>query len=252
LVRHWRRQRGGNARCRPSRQQSKLGSTYVGIIASGNTAGGGGGGGVPNGIPLDTAFTAQQVGKTASMTAAQPCSCGRALLCVAKEAVAERSIQLAMLDAPREGCLCAGNGAWRTAGLCSGRCEANDVSAIIYTSGTTSDPKGVMLTDGKSHRRNWSAFANSSRRSGRRFSRSAAPFSLCWRRWSNIYSALAMAQGGLPRFAQYTRVDDRAEGARHYYFLAVCRSSSTSFMSASSGRFPRRGGDERVFSCCSS
>jgi long-chain acyl-CoA synthetase len=113
-------------------------ATYLGIIASGNTA-----------VPLDTAFTPYQVSKLLD-------DCGATLLfvdersfAVAKEAVNGRNIQLAMLDVPHEGLpyvqemvLAAQPGFTAVA------VQPGDVSAIIYTSGTTSDPKGVMLTDG--------------------------------------------------------------------------------------------------------
>jgi long-chain acyl-CoA synthetase len=113
-------------------------ATYLGIIASGNTA-----------VPLDTAFTAHQVGKLLD-------DCGATLLfvdersfAVANEAIQDRTVQLAMLDAPREGLpyvqemVLASQPGFKPVSV-----QPDDVSAIIYTSGTTSDPKGVMLTDG--------------------------------------------------------------------------------------------------------
>ena len=113
-------------------------ATYLGIIASGNTA-----------VPLDTAFTAHQVGKLLDDCGATLLFVDERSLAVAKEAVVGRPVQLAMLDAPREDLpyvqdmvLVAQSGFVPIA------VRPDDVSAIIYTSGTTSDPKGVMLTDG--------------------------------------------------------------------------------------------------------
>jgi long-chain acyl-CoA synthetase len=113
-------------------------ATYLGIIASGNTA-----------VPLDTAFTSYQVGKLLD-------DCGATLLivdersfAVAKDAVVGRSVQLAMMDAPREGLPYVQEMVLASEpGFIPVAVQPEDVSAIIYTSGTTSDPKGVMLTDG--------------------------------------------------------------------------------------------------------
>lgn len=113
-------------------------ATYLGIIASGNTA-----------VPLDTAFTSNQVRKLLE-------DCGATLLfvdersfAVAKEAVAGSSVQLAMMDAPHEGLPYVQEMVLAAQpGFVAVAVQPNDVSAIIYTSGTTSDPKGVMLTDG--------------------------------------------------------------------------------------------------------
>jgi len=113
-------------------------ATYLGIIASGNTA-----------VPLDTAFTASQVGKLLDDCGATLLFVDERSLAVAQEAVAGRQVQLAMLDTPHEGLpyvpemVLAAQPGFVPVAL-----KPDDVSAIIYTSGTTSDPKGVMLTDG--------------------------------------------------------------------------------------------------------
>jgi long-chain acyl-CoA synthetase len=118
-------------------------ATYLGIIASGNTA-----------VPLDTAFTAAQVGKLlddcgATLLFADQRSFSVAQEAVAQHAIAGRRIQLATLEAPHPGLPCvleivlASQTDFTPAPV-----QPEDVSAIIYTSGTTSDPKGVMLTDG--------------------------------------------------------------------------------------------------------
>jgi long-chain acyl-CoA synthetase len=112
-------------------------ATYLGIIASGNTA-----------VPLDTAFTPYQVGKLLD-------DCGATLLivdersfAVGQEAIAGRSVQLATLEAPREGLQCVEEMVLASQpGFVPVTVQPGHVSSIIYTSGTTSDPKGVMLTD---------------------------------------------------------------------------------------------------------
>jgi long-chain acyl-CoA synthetase len=113
-------------------------ATYLGIIASGNTA-----------VPLDTAFTASQVGKLLDDCGATLMFVDGRSLAVAKEAVGGRGVQLAMLDAPHEGLPYVLEMVLASeAGFTAVAVEPDDVSSIIYTSGTTSDPKGVMLTDG--------------------------------------------------------------------------------------------------------
>src|ERR1039458_9770964 len=113
-------------------------ATYLGIIASGNTA-----------VPLDTAFTASQVGKLLDDCGATLLFVDERSLAVAKEAVAGRPVQLAMLDTPHESLPYVPDMVLAAQpGFVPVALNPDDVSAIIYTSGTTSDPKGVMLTDG--------------------------------------------------------------------------------------------------------
>ncbi len=113
-------------------------ATYLGVIASGNTA-----------VPLDTAFTPHQVGKLLDDCGATLLFVDERSLAVAREAVAGRAVQLAMLDAPHEGLPYVQEMVLASQpGFVPVAVKPDDVSAIIYTSGTTSDPKGVMLTDG--------------------------------------------------------------------------------------------------------
>ena len=130
---------GGTARCALLAFNSPSWvATYLGIIASGNTA-----------VPLDTAFTASQVGKLLDDSGATLLFVDERSLAVAKEAVAGRSVQLAMLDAPHENLPYVPDMVLAAQpGFVPVTVNPDDVSAIIYTSGTTSDPKGVMLTDG--------------------------------------------------------------------------------------------------------
>jgi long-chain acyl-CoA synthetase len=113
-------------------------ATYLGIIASGNTA-----------VPLDTAFTAYQVGKLLDDCGATMLFVDERSFAVAKEAVVGRSVLLATMDAAHEGLPYVQDMVLAAQpGFAPVMVKPDDVSAIIYTSGTTSDPKGVMLTDG--------------------------------------------------------------------------------------------------------
>jgi long-chain acyl-CoA synthetase len=113
-------------------------ATYLGIIGSGNTA-----------VPLDTAFTPYQVGKLLDDSGATLLFVDERSFAVAQEAAIERKIPLVMLDVPHEGLPYVGEMVLAAEpGFVAVAVKPEDVSAIIYTSGTTSDPKGVMLTDG--------------------------------------------------------------------------------------------------------
>src|SRR5580698_3838218 len=119
-------------------------AAYLGAIASGNTA-----------VPLDTAFHADQVAKLLRDSGSSLLFCDRKHLAIAREAVDKTTIGIILLDAK-----VAGEGARATqtrldtilaagAGNFVPVSSARDaVSSLLYTSGTTSDPKGVMLTHG--------------------------------------------------------------------------------------------------------
>ena len=113
-------------------------ATYLGIIASGNTA-----------VPLDTAFNAHQVGKLLDDCGAELLFTDQRSLSVSQEAVAGRNIRLVLMDFEQAG-LPSVETMVRSArpGFKPVDVTSDDMVAIIYTSGTTSDPKGVMLTDG--------------------------------------------------------------------------------------------------------
>jgi long-chain acyl-CoA synthetase len=119
-------------------------AAYLGTIASGCTA-----------LPLDTAFHADQVAKLLKDSGSQLLFCDVKHLAIAREAVGESAIEIVLLDATDAGegdratqtdldrIFAAGSGDFVPAA------SAEDaVSSLLYTSGTTADPKGVMLTHG--------------------------------------------------------------------------------------------------------
>jgi long-chain acyl-CoA synthetase len=112
-------------------------AAYLGVMSAGAAA-----------VPLDTAFNALQVNKLLW-------DCGAAIiftdsenLPVVEQAVKETLVRIVMIDGSGEGrysnltgMLAAGPGDFRPA-----RIFESDIAVIMYTSGTTSDPKGVILT----------------------------------------------------------------------------------------------------------
>jgi long-chain acyl-CoA synthetase len=143
-------------------------AAYLGIIAAGRTA-----------VPLDTAFHADQVKKLLIDSGASLLFCDVKHLSLAVEAVEGISVGLVMTSAATErGATTAASAnpthgterdEWGTQGLTQPGTEAlaadldsifaagpagfqpivpaaSDLAALLYTSGTTADPKGVMLT----------------------------------------------------------------------------------------------------------
>jgi long-chain acyl-CoA synthetase len=112
-------------------------AAYLGIIASGNTA-----------VPLDTAFNSSQVRKLLEDSGSSLLFVDQRNLAVAKEAISAGDIRLVMLDAPHEDLPFVQQMiASARPGFTPVENAPNDTVSIIYTSGTTSDPKGVMLSD---------------------------------------------------------------------------------------------------------
>jgi long-chain acyl-CoA synthetase len=131
---------------------------YLGIIAAGYTA-----------VPLDTAFHADQVAKLLKDSGAALLFCDSNHLKVAREAIGG-SIGIVMLDPPHadEGVRAAQTVepgstpmgavpvsvgadldsifAAGPAGFVPVSPNDDDIASLLYTSGTTADPKGVMLT----------------------------------------------------------------------------------------------------------
>src|SRR5712671_4389986 len=123
-------------------------AAYLGIIAAGRTA-----------VPLDTAFHADQVKKLLIDSGASLMFCDVKHLPVAVEAVAGLKLGLVMTSAAAErnsippkvtesnlaadldSIFAAGPGDFQPLVPAE-----SDLAALLYTSGTTADPKGVMLT----------------------------------------------------------------------------------------------------------
>src|ERR1700757_958216 len=122
-------------------------ATYLGIIASGYTA-----------VPLDTAFHADQVTKLLKDSGASLLVTDVKHLAIAQQAVAGTNVELILTDpkslegakkdsgqprgiADLDTSFAAGPGNFRPV-----EAPADNVAALLYTSGTTADPKGVQLT----------------------------------------------------------------------------------------------------------
>src|ERR1039457_5136598 len=134
-------------------------AAYLGIIAAGRTA-----------VPLDTTFNADQVNKLLIDSGASLLFCDAKHLPVAVEAVEGLGINLVMTSAAAEQNLTPGAPLIASSAMIGFRGTpalaadldsifaagpagfqpivpaADDLAALLYTSGTTADPKGVMLT----------------------------------------------------------------------------------------------------------
>ena len=126
-------------------------AAYLGIICAGRVA-----------VPLDTAFHADQVAKLLKDSGASILFCDAKHLAVAQQAAEGLPVGLVMTSAANEkaaatakspggpqpvadldSIFAAGSGGFKPVVPAEG-----DLAALLYTSGTTADPKGVMLTHG--------------------------------------------------------------------------------------------------------
>jgi len=113
--------------------------SYLGIYAQGCTA-----------VPLDSNYHADQVHKLALDCGASLLFCDTKHLAVAREAVAGTEARIVLLEGSEAGAVgtvdamvAAGPGDFVAA-----EPREPDLAVLLYTSGTTSDPKGVMLSHG--------------------------------------------------------------------------------------------------------
>src|SRR6476469_7090323 len=112
-------------------------AAYLGIMSAGAAA-----------VPLDTAFNALQVNKLLWDSGSAIIFTDSEHLPVVEKAVEETLVRIVMIDGSGEGrysnltgMFAAGPGDFRPA-----RIFDTDIAVLLYTSGTTSDPKGVTLT----------------------------------------------------------------------------------------------------------
>jgi long-chain acyl-CoA synthetase len=139
-VGRWLRESGMSegVRCAIMAQNSPLWvAAYLGIMSAGAAA-----------VPLDTAFNAHQVNKLLWDSGSAIIFTDSEHLPVVEKAVEETLVRIVMIDGSGEGrysnltgMFAAGPGDFRPA-----RIFDDDIAVILYTSGTTSDPKGVTLT----------------------------------------------------------------------------------------------------------
>src|SRR5581483_1053593 len=115
-------------------------AVYLGIIAAGCTA-----------VPLDTALRADQVTKLLHDSGSTVLFVDSRHWLVAQQAVQGSSVPVVLMDSSGEKGKAAGPSSESILARSAGSFHAvsrasDDLAVLLYTSGTTADPKGVMLT----------------------------------------------------------------------------------------------------------
>ena len=153
-------------------------AVFLGVVASGCTA-----------VPLDTALHADQITILLKDSGSSLLFCDVKHLATAQEAIGELPIKIALINpaehknnspgpaalapiADLDSIFASGPGSFAPAAV-----EADVVASLLYTSGTTSNPKGVMLTHANLLGEVESVFRWAHVTSGRRGARGAAALS---------------------------------------------------------------------------
>jgi long-chain acyl-CoA synthetase len=112
-------------------------TAYLGVMAAGAVA-----------VPLDTAFNHHQINKLLWDSGATIIFTDAKHLPAVEHAVQETLVRIVMLDGSGEGRYSnlLGMFAAATGEFTPAQVQEDDLAVIMYTSGTTADPKGVMLT----------------------------------------------------------------------------------------------------------
>jgi long-chain acyl-CoA synthetase len=145
-VGHWIKEKGfshGSRLAILADNSSAWVAAYLGIIASGCTV-----------VPLDTALHDDQVSKLLKDSGASALFCHTKHATLARSAAQELNLGLVLMDTDRTGedssedwlgnfrdMFATGPRNFKPAAS-----DSNDLASLLYTSGTTADPKGVMLT----------------------------------------------------------------------------------------------------------
>ena len=112
-------------------------ASYLGIMAAGAAS-----------VPLDTAFNAAQVNKLLRDSGSTVIFTDSRHLQLVEKATEQMLVRIVMIDGSGEGRYSNLLGMFATgpADFRPARLYDDDLAVLMYTSGTTSDPKGVMLT----------------------------------------------------------------------------------------------------------